>query len=284
MMTLQARLSGLKTLVERHPVIWTGVWRLLHASALFLPHDPTYYALRRLAGRRATTGGNGLILDIGANQGISALGFRKLCPRHRIVSFEPNPVHQPALRRVGRRIGNFEFHMVGLGDRPGEFTLFTPRYKSIYLHTFSSLDEGTVRSAIDLSYRPAVRNKIVIEPRICRVRTLDEFALGPEIIKLDVEGTESKVLEGGRRTIEKHKPALILEVCHGNASDTFRLLADLGYKVFSYSVRNDAFTPFDPKDSVPGASGLRNVIAITADWKPMSSLKQSPQKAIMGRP
>jgi hypothetical protein len=40
---------------------------------------------------------------------------------------------------------------------------------------------------------------------------LDNFNLIPGLIKVDVEGYESKVLEGAINTIEKHKPVLILE-------------------------------------------------------------------------
>ena len=53
---------------ERHPYSWFVVRRLLHRLIIFLPHDESYYAFRHL-----TSNGEGLLIDIGANDGISAL-------------------------------------------------------------------------------------------------------------------------------------------------------------------------------------------------------------------
>ncbi len=40
---------------------------------------------------------------------------------------------------------------------------------------------------------------------------LDYFNLAPDLIKIDVEGMERKVLEGAKRTIAKHKPIMLVE-------------------------------------------------------------------------
>lgn len=55
--------------------------------------------------------------------------------------------------------------------------------------------------------------------------TLDELLQGevPTLIKLDVEGDEEKALEGGRETIKKFKPKLILSVYH-RIDDFWRLI------------------------------------------------------------
>lgn len=74
--------------------------------------------------------------------------------------------------------------------------------------------------------------------------TIDAFVVESDIqkidlIKIDVDGSETFVLEGSRRTIERHKPTLVLEcspyahVEHGSSFDSMLdLLEELGYRLF----------------------------------------------------
>ena len=65
--------------------------------------------------------------------------------------------------------------------------------------------------------------------------TLDHFVFErsnpvPDVIKMDVEGAEALVIEGGLRTLERYMPKMIIEI-HGpqNAQKLWRLLCDLSY-------------------------------------------------------
>ena len=44
-----------------------------------------------------------------------------------------------------------------------------------------------------------------------RSNTLDSYSLSPSLIKIDVENDEIKVLNGAKKTIEKHSPVLYVE-------------------------------------------------------------------------
>jgi FkbM family methyltransferase len=46
------------------------------------------------------------------------------------------------------------------------------------------------------------------------VKTLDSFKLHANFIKIDAEGCELFVLRGAKRTIEKYRPVIVLEVNH----------------------------------------------------------------------
>jgi hypothetical protein len=62
------------------------------ALPFLLPHDKSYRALRHFITLRP----NGLFLDVGANDGISALSFRRFDKTYRILSLEPNgPLFSP---------------------------------------------------------------------------------------------------------------------------------------------------------------------------------------------
>lgn len=71
-----------------------------------------------------------------------------------------------------------------------------------------------------------------------QVDTLDAYMEGTDIevglIKVDIEGAEQDFLAGARKTIEKHKPVLLMSIYH-NADDFFDIKPiieswNLGYK------------------------------------------------------
>ena len=64
------------------------------------------------------------------------------------------------------------------------------------------------------------------------VRKLDSFDLQPLGIKLDVEGLEKEVIEGGLKTIARCKPMLMIEM--NNQGEFLPMLEALGYRFFRY--------------------------------------------------
>jgi FkbM family methyltransferase len=80
-----------------------------------------------------------------------------------------------------------------------------------------------------------------------------------DFLKLDVEGAEPDVLEGGRRTIQRHRPALAISVYH-KLSDFWEIpeLIDAiqpGYRFFldHFSIHADETVLFARHESRPGA-------------------------------
>lgn len=76
------------------------------------------------------------------------------------------------------------------------------------------------------------------------LQTLDGF-ISPDMhvdfIKIDIEGWELRALLGGKNTIERDKPVLMLEMVDrflnragDNAQKMWDFLRDLGYDVYSY--------------------------------------------------
>src|SRR5256885_3938049 len=83
-------------------------------------------------------------------------------------------------------------------------------------------------------------SRTTLEPRttLVDVTTLDEFFAGdrkpPHFLKIDVEGHELSVLEGGRRTLALHHPTILVECearhgSHGDIRPVFNLLGSLAY-------------------------------------------------------
>ena len=84
----------------------------------------------------------------------------------------------------------------------------------------------------------------------------------PDFIKIDVEGYEYEVLQGGLDTIKKSLPILFIEIAYSlknlnrnfvnkNYEDTFKLLSSLGYQ--AYLLDNNSIKPYlseNKKDGV----------------------------------
>jgi hypothetical protein len=70
-----------------------------------------------------------------------------------------------------------------------------------------------------------------IDEVVCQVRTLDSFNLAPSLIKIDVEGMELQLIEGGMSTIAIHLPVLMVESV---TPVIMQKLSPLGYTRYGY--------------------------------------------------
>jgi FkbM family methyltransferase len=195
-------------LVQIHPYIWKLAWEAVHRLPILLPHDPSYNAIRHFIAVKP----HGLFLDIGANDGISALSFRKYSKDYRILSFEPNPLLEPYLHKIKARDPNFDYRIVAVGPRRGQATFFVPVYNSIVLHTFTSENRDHALGAVARSFGAAIAGKVRIETFDSEVVPLDELKLDPSIVKIDAEGFEHAILHGLHETLQRARPFVIVEI------------------------------------------------------------------------
>lgn len=163
----------------------------------------------------------GTAVDAGANQGFFSFALSELADR--VVAFERNPDYAAFARWMLR--GRADVHEVALSDKPGRATFYVPLS-----------DEGdTLHFAGNLKRSHShFRNMRTHE---VEVRTLDSFELDDvRFIKADVEGSEREVLDGGRETIARDRPALLLELLSGTHVDPGSYAAaiceDFGYDAF----------------------------------------------------
>ncbi len=176
-------------------------------------------------------------VDVGTNRG-QLLGEAVAAqPRGEQVAFEPVP---QLAEELERRFPQVDCRRVALSDRPGS---------SEFWH-FRALDgwSGLRRSPL-ISDEQGDPQRLEV-----RVSTLDaELAdLRPALVKIDVEGAELGVLEGGRELLRSVKPLLIVE-CVAAASQLYGatpgavwdLLDELGYEMLPVTggapVARDAF-------------------------------------------
>lgn len=246
-------------LAEGHPYTWFIVRRLLHRLIIFLPHDESYYAFKHLS-----SNAEGLLIDVGANDGISALAFRRFNKTYKILSLEPNPFHEAKLKNVKSRINDFDYLMVGAGDQEGEIELYVPIYGGVAIHPAACLDYKLLQKTMRTIYPVFVSSKMKYVKQTVKIITIDSLNLHPTLVKIDAEGADYRVLLGMRKTIERTRPCILLELSPDMVGTLEQFCQEIDYEVFSYSYKIDKFIPFK-SSHLRNMTGYRNAFCLPAE-------------------
>jgi FkbM family methyltransferase len=253
-------------LVQRHPYLWRFAWETIHRLPILLPHDKSYRALRHFIALEP----EGLFLDVGANDGISALSFRRFSKSYRILSLEPNPLLEPKLKRLKKSDPHFDYKIVGAGSVRERMKFFVPTYKNVVLHTFTSSNRDHILAAIVESFGRAVADAVEIKAFYCDIIPIDALNIDPTIIKIDVEGFDYAVVQGLSATIGRAKPFIIIELGATKYEQIKEGLSECDYVLLTYNISSDSFSPAPASF---GASRYRNYFAV-----PENLLKSIPLK------
>jgi FkbM family methyltransferase len=203
---------------------------------VYFGFEPFYYSKVEEAISKAK-----VILDIGANIGVSFSWFSVRNPRASIIGFEPHP---ETIKRANEQISlngftNVELLQIGLGNTDSSLTMYE----------VEDHNPGMNRISFEKLDRPST---------IIPVRRLDDVLMEKKIdkvdfIKMDVEGFEYFVLEGAVETLKKF-PVLFIEVddryLKQNGQSASRLVALLeqgGYNSFRRA-DTDAFINSSSKE------------------------------------
>ncbi|MGR8920936.1 MAG: FkbM family methyltransferase [Gammaproteobacteria bacterium] len=176
---------------------------------------------------------DGLVIDIGANGGQTAVAFGFICPHCRILSFEPNPGLWSELEFVRKLLGQrFDFKPLGVGNESGQFRLYVPYAGKLPVTTQASIEEDKVRRVAE-SLRSSLEIDVTVRAVDVDVIRFDDLGLRPDGIKIDVEGNELAALEGMRETITSHQPLVMFEK---NARDAAcrELLESFDYELYQF--------------------------------------------------
>jgi len=173
---------------------------------------PVQEALRRTVAPGAT------VYDIGANIGFFALlAARFAGPAGRVLAFEPVPAIATLLREATQRsdlADRVQVRAQAVARRSGTEPLYVIDDAS-WSHLASRGNPGGAVQTLDVE-----------------VVTLDELvaqgAPPPDVVKLDVEGSEGDVLRGAREVLRVHRPMLVVEL-HDTHADALPVLREAGY-------------------------------------------------------
>lgn len=217
----------------------TAVQRFIRRSGLGAYETSTAAAMLAVCEQRDP---GFVVFDVGANMGLyGALAASMFSPRI-VHAFEPAPQSAAVIRKIARRNRlALEVHEAAVSDHVGTADLFI----SPVSDASNSLVEG-FRATDERITVPITTIDEVVE------RTGDR----PDIVKIDVETHERAVLDGARRTVEQHRPAIIVEVLRRKGRDHGEEISDffdgLGYVGYELSAAPD----WRPHDRVTGSGTL----------------------------
>jgi len=195
-------------------------------SLLGKPHEEDFTLLKQFPDK-----GELLFVDIGTNRGEaiqSMLTMRKNC---RIVGFEPNPI---VYKKTASRYKNSKqvtIHNCGLGPTKGMFTLFLPFFRNYMFDGLASFKKEEASDWLKSRIFGYSDKHMHIKELNCEINKLDDFELSPFFVKIDVQGFEYEVLQGGKQTLEKYNPISLIEAPNEKVT-TF--VSGLGYKQYNF--------------------------------------------------
>jgi FkbM family methyltransferase len=149
----------------------------------------------------------GVVLDIGANLGTFCVPLAKKISKHTYHAFEPQRIvyYQLCANTFINGLGNVYTHEVGLSDRKDSIELVTPDYTAEGNIGAFSIDKEVRENEYECKTSGG-KEKIVL-------MTLDSLDFKDvRLLKIDVEGHELEVLQGGIETIKRNNyPPIIFE-------------------------------------------------------------------------
>ncbi|WDM87924.1 FkbM family methyltransferase [Pseudomonas asiatica] len=173
-----------------------------------------------------------VFLDIGANLGWYSLVLGRNCPGAQIYAFEPITSTVEVLKKniALNRLDNVEAVGMGMFNEEGEFNfLFAP----------------DVSGATSLKLVGQSRGDEAVRNVVCKVTTLDAFCnkhgITPALLKIDVEGAELMVVQGGACVL-RGTPIILMELLRKwsrefgyHPNDVLGLLGDYGYRAWAFN-------------------------------------------------
>ena len=174
------------------------------------------------------------VFDIGAHVGLFSLAAAvRVGDSGRVVAFEPSPETLKVLRKhVALNGWNDRVTIMPavVSDQSGTMTFYT-----YHDSMAASLSRANVA---ELNVQRPKKVTAITVPAV----TVDEYCrdtgYNPDVLKIDVEGAEFRVLKGAEQTLRAHRPVIWCEIhplqMHNLGDDVeslTRYLADLGYVI-----------------------------------------------------
>jgi FkbM family methyltransferase len=173
----------------------------------------TPYVESEIQGLRGLVHAGDVCMDVGAAAGLYTMALSHLAgPTGRVHSIEPLPfanLHLARLVKV-RQAGNVRRHAVALGAQPGVDIMHVPLGRFGFVTGRSFLDRSAAGPDpnVEFTYQVAVAVTVDTLDALCAREGIDRL----HFVKVDVEGAELQVLEGGKQVITDFRPVMLIEI------------------------------------------------------------------------
>jgi FkbM family methyltransferase len=172
---------------------------------------------------------DGIVLDLGANIGVTSYHLAKKLPKSTVFSFEPLTLNMDILKRIKKRFNlkNVNEFQVAVGDKPGTLEMVMPVINNVPMHGLSH-----VIHADNTEFNSGLKYKV---PVICldKFKPLMEAKKRITALKIDVENFEFFVLKGAENLIINNHPVIYCELWeNSNRKKCIDFLNNLNYSAF----------------------------------------------------
>jgi FkbM family methyltransferase len=169
------------------------------------------------------------VFDIGSHKAAYLYWMLKLVGNNgKVYAFEPQYILYQYIQKLILlfKWKNVSIEHLALSDSEGTTSLYIPA---------NTIRKGSSPSATISDFKP---NYSIETKESVKTQTLDQYCkhnyIKPHFLKIDVEGNELKVLQGGLETLKTSKPKILIEIEARHVGrecvlKTFELLYDLGY-------------------------------------------------------
>jgi FkbM family methyltransferase len=183
------------------------------ASAVGLIARRTRLLEPELVGLPGLVGPGSVCVDVGAAAGLYTVTLSRLAgPSGRVHSVEPLSIAHPMWTRVlrARDAPNVLHHPVALGVEPGTGVMSVPvsRFGPVTGRSFLAWKSSGLGSNAEFPQHLTVPVEVTTLDGLCASAGLTRL----DFIKVDVEGAELHVLEGGQHTIDAFRPMMLIEI------------------------------------------------------------------------
>ena len=199
---------------------------------------------------------NPLIFDVGANNGQSVENFKKIYPEAKFHCFEPNPDVWNILDKnykdnknvvtniiaVSDQIGTNKFHIYA-NSKHSSFNKLIPnhQYTKERSKTFNLKESEYLKKIVDV--------KTITLDKYCEENNVNHI----DILKIDTEGHDEKVLAGAKNLIKENKISIIKvelrfsEVYEKYSLDIYDIekhITPYGYKLFGNNAYGNFYSDY----------------------------------------
>ncbi|TXT33227.1 MAG: FkbM family methyltransferase, partial [Chitinophagaceae bacterium] len=166
-----------------------------------------------------------IVLDIGANIGVTSTLIGASFPQYSVWAFEPVQLNMDTLEKVNHyfEIKNVRMIQKAVGEKSGEIEIHTPIQKGVKKQGLSYIIENGSQK-IDSQIKELA--KMVSLDTLIEQFSKEKVAA----IKMDVENYELFVLQGGTQFIQRHRPLIFAELWENvRKLPCIELMEGLGY-------------------------------------------------------
>lgn len=195
--------------------------------------------------QHVVTAAEPIIFDIGAHHGESVAYLKPLFPKASIYSFEPDPDSFNVLSASA--IEGVSYFNLALSDADGTLSFYRNKIShtnslfKVNLDSKDSIGIAKAKTENDAQYFEGFNEEV----KVASTR-LDSFtkqhSIGRiDLLKIDVQGAECRVLTGARESL-KNTRVVVIEICffdyyehQTTFMDVENILSPLGFRLFSIS-------------------------------------------------